>query len=85
MTFEEAQEKVKTLSSKPDNDQLLKLYALYKQGSSGDNLGAAPENAFDFVAKAKHEAWAALRGKTMEDAQNEYISYVEKLLSEDQS
>lgn len=85
MTFEEAQEKIKTLSEKPDNDQLLKLYALYKQGTTGDNLGAPPENAFDFVAKAKHEAWAELRGKTMDDAKEEYIDYVASLLHEDQS
>ncbi len=85
MTFEEAQEKVKTLSKKPDNDQLLKLYALYKQGTTGDNLGAAPENMFDFVAKAKHEAWAELRGKSIDDAKSEYVSYVESLLAEDHS
>ncbi len=80
MTFEEAQEKVKTLSKKPDNDQLLKLYSLFKQGTEGDNNGSGPSNPFDFVAKAKHEAWSSISGKTKEEARTEYIAYVQSLL-----
>jgi acyl-CoA-binding protein len=83
MTFEEAQEKVKTLSQKPDNDQLLKLYSLFKQGTEGDNTGAGPSNPFDFVAKAKHDAWDGLKGKSKEEAQSEYIAFVEELLAND--
>lgn len=85
MTFEEAQEKVKSLSSKPDNDQLLKLYGLFKQATVGDNLSGGPENAFDFVAKAKHDAWAELRGKSSNEAQSEYIEFVQELIASDQS
>lgn len=83
MTFEEAQQKVKTLSQKPNNDQLLKLYSLFKQGTEGDNTGSGPDNMFDFVAKAKHDAWEGLKGKSKEDAQGEYVAFVEELLAKD--
>lgn len=69
----------KTLTEKPDNETLLKLYSLYKQATEGNNTGAAPENMFDFVAKFKHEAWEKLKGVTKEDAMQQYIDLVNKL------
>ncbi|SEW50512.1 acyl-CoA-binding protein [Chitinophaga arvensicola] len=77
--FEEAVAASKTLSEKPSNEILLKLYALYKQGTSGDAEGDGPSNPFDFVAKAKHEAWAELKGKTKDAAMQEYINLVQQL------
>lgn len=77
--FEQAVANSKTLTEKPDNDTLLKLYALFKQATEGDNTGAGPENAFDFVAKFKHEAWAKLAGTTKEAAMRDYIDLVTKL------
>jgi len=77
--FEAAVANSKTLSEKPDNDTLLKLYALYKQSTEGDNAGDGPSNAFDFVAKFKHEAWAKLAGTTKEAAMQEYVDLITKL------
>nr|WP_294906025.1 acyl-CoA-binding protein [uncultured Lacibacter sp.] len=77
--FEEAVAESKTLSEKPSNETLLQLYSLYKQGSEGDVNIDAPSNPFDFVAKAKYEAWEALKGKTKEEAMKEYIDLVSKL------
>lgn len=77
--FEQAIADSKTLSEKPDNTTLLKLYSLYKQGSSGDVNTDPPSNPFDFVAKAKYEAWAALKGKSSTDAMTEYIELVKSL------
>lgn len=77
--FEQAAADSKTLSEKPGNETLLKLYSLYKQGSSGDVEGPPPSNPFDFVAKAKYEAWAGLQGKTKEAAMQEYIDLVKEL------
>lgn len=77
--FQQAVVNSKTLSEKPDNDTLLKLYALYKQATEGDNLGEGPANAFDFVAKFKHEAWAKLSGISKDDAMQQYIDLVTKL------
>lgn len=77
--FEKASKESKELPSKPDNDTLLKLYSLYKQGTEGDVNTDPPSNPFDFVNKAKYQAWSDLKGKTKEEAMREYISLVEKL------
>lgn len=77
--FEQAAAASKTLSQKPSNETLLQLYSLYKQGSTGDINTEPPSNPFDFVNKAKYEAWAALKGKSQEDAMKEYIDLVNKL------
>lgn len=76
--FEQAAIAVKSLPSKPDNDTLLQLYALYKQGSSGDVSGEKP-GFFDFVATAKYEAWESLKGLSEDDARQRYIELVSKL------
>ncbi|QHS58705.1 acyl-CoA-binding protein [Chitinophaga agri] len=77
--FEAAATASKTLSQKPDNETLLQLYSLFKQGTEGDITGEPPANPFDFVAKAKFEAWQKLKGKTKETAQEEYVALVNKL------
>ena len=77
-TFHNAAAAVKTLPEKPDNDTLLKLYALYKQGAEGDVTGDKP-GFFDFVGVAKYEAWEGLAGKSQEEAQQEYIDLVRAL------
>jgi len=78
--FEQAAEDVKQLGSRPDNDTLLKLYALYKQGSQGD-LRARPPGFFDFVGTAKQEAWAQLAGMPQDEARRRYITLVRQLLA----
>ncbi|MBS4044218.1 MAG: acyl-CoA-binding protein [Chitinophagaceae bacterium] len=77
--FEAAVANSKTLTEKPSNEILLKLYSLYKQATQGDNTEAAPSNPFDFVAKAKHDAWEKLKGITKESAIQQYIDLVQQL------
>lgn len=77
--FEKAVADSKLLPAKPDNETLLQLYSLYKQGTEGDVNVEAPTNMFDFVGKAKYEAWASLKGKTKEDAMQQYVALVTKL------
>jgi len=77
--FLQAAAESKNLADKPSNDTLLQLYALYKQASEGDVNIDPPSNPFDFVAKAKYEAWSALKGKTNEQAMTDYISLMDKL------
>jgi acyl-CoA-binding protein len=79
--FENAVKESKELSSKPDNETLLKLYALYKQGTEGDINTEPPSNPFDFVSKAKHNAWSDMKGKTKDDAMKEYVALVNQLKS----
>jgi acyl-CoA-binding protein len=76
--FLAATEAVKKLGERPDNDTLLKLYALYKQGSVGDVDGPKP-GFFDFVGTAKYEAWAKLKGTARDAAQSKYIELVRSL------
>ena len=77
--FQQAVADSKTLSEKPDNDTLLKLYSLYKQGTEGDVNTDPPANPFDFVNKAKYNAWSELKGLTKESAMQQYIDLVTKL------
>lgn len=77
--FEDAVASSKSLSERPSNDTLLQLYSLYKQASEGDVNADPPSNPFDFVAKAKYEAWEALKGTPKEKAMQEYIDLINKL------
>ena len=76
--FEQASQEVKTLSYNPGNEALLKLYALYKQGSEGDVTGKRP-GMTDFKGRAKYDAWSKLKGTSSEQAMEEYIAMVESL------
>ncbi|TAL96244.1 MAG: acyl-CoA-binding protein [Rhodanobacter sp.] len=78
--FNQAAEDVQHLAKRPDNDTLLKLYALYKQGTEGDLKRTQP-GFFDFVGTAKHEAWAQLSGVSEEQAMRRYITLVQQLLT----
>ncbi|WP_300597304.1 acyl-CoA-binding protein [Niabella sp.] len=77
--FEAAVADSKTLTEKPSNEILLQLYSLYKQATEGDIHTEAPSNPFDFVAKAKYNAWEEQKGKSKETAMQEYIAAVSKL------
>ncbi len=68
----------KSLPERPDNDTLLELYALYKQGSEGDVSGERP-GLFDFVAGAKYDAWKKLKGTDQDQAKQQYIDLVNRL------
>lgn len=76
--FQSAVARSKELTKRPSNEELLQLYALYKQATEGDVSGERP-GGFDFKAIAKHDAWAELKGKSKENAMAEYVSLVDKL------
>jgi diazepam-binding inhibitor (GABA receptor modulating acyl-CoA-binding protein) len=80
--FERAAAKSKTLSSRPDNATLLRIYSLYKQGSSGDVTGEQP-GFIDIVGRAKYDAWAELKGKSQEEAMQDYIALIDRLAEDD--
>jgi diazepam-binding inhibitor (GABA receptor modulating acyl-CoA-binding protein) len=78
--FEKAVTESKQLTSRPDNETLLQLYSLYKQATDGNMPGDAPTPAmFDFVAKAKYDAWQKLNGTSKDEAMAHYITLVTKL------
>jgi diazepam-binding inhibitor (GABA receptor modulating acyl-CoA-binding protein) len=76
--FEQALADSKTLTTKPDNNTLLQIYSLFKQGSVGDATGDRP-GFTDFVGRAKFDAWAALKGKTQDEAKQGYIDLIASL------
>ena len=76
--FEQAVAASKNLPEKPDNMTLLKIYALYKQASSGDADGKRPGFS-DMVGRAKWDAWSALKGKSGDEAMQEYVDLIESL------
>ena len=78
--FEKAAEEAQTLTKRPDNDSLLKLYSLYKQGSEGEVSGKRP-GVLNVLARAKFDAWAQLKGTSKDDAKAQYISFVQSLKS----
>ena len=76
--FDQAMLESKNLSERPDNATLLRIYALYKQGSAGDNTDAKPGFG-DMVARAKWDAWNKLKGASQSDAMQQYIDLIAEL------
>ncbi len=76
--FEAAAANSKNLSERPDNNTMLKIYALYKQATIGDNNEKKP-GFTDMVGKAKWEAWNGFKGTATKDAMQQYIDLIESL------
>ncbi len=76
--FETAAADVKKLKQRPDDEDMLRLYALYKQASVGDVQGERP-GAFNFADRAKYDAWARLKGTDSSKAMESYVKHVERL------
>ena len=76
--FEAAVANSKNLSERPDNATLLKIYALYKQGTAGDNAEKKPGFS-DMVGRAKWDAWEKLKDTSLDDAKQQYIDLIESL------
>jgi diazepam-binding inhibitor (GABA receptor modulating acyl-CoA-binding protein) len=76
--FDSAAADSKNLSERPDNATMLKIYALYKQGSLGDNADKKPGFG-DIVGRAKWDAWNGLKGTAQETAMQQYIDLINSL------
>jgi acyl-CoA-binding protein len=76
--FEKAAADVQKLKQRPGNEQLLELYALYKQAAAGDVSGSRP-GMLDFAGRAKYDAWAKLKGTAAEAAMKRYVDLVRRL------
>ena len=77
-TFEAAVANSKNLAERPDNPTLLKIYALYKQATAGDNADKKPSFS-DVVGRAKWEAWEKLKGTEADAAKQQYIDLITEL------
>jgi acyl-CoA-binding protein len=76
--FDKAMADSKNLSERPDNATLLKIYALYKQATAGDNAEKKP-GFTDMVGRAKWDAWNTLKGTSANDAMQQYVDLIESL------
>ena len=76
--FAEAKGRVEKLARRPSNDQLLELYAYYKQATDGDVSGSRP-GMLDLKGRAKFDAWAKAKGTGKDDAMKRYVALVDKL------
>ncbi len=76
--FKAAQDKVKTLTKTPSNEELLALYALFKQGTVGDVSGKRP-GMLDMKGRAKYDAWGKNQGMGKDDAMTAYVGLVDSL------
>jgi acyl-CoA-binding protein len=76
--FDDAVAASKNLKERPDNNTMLKLYALFKQASSGDVEGKRP-GFTDMIGRAKYDAWAGIKGKSADEAMKEYTALVNSL------
>jgi diazepam-binding inhibitor (GABA receptor modulating acyl-CoA-binding protein) len=77
--FEAAVRNSTSLSERPDNATLLKIYALYKQATEGDNEAKKPSFT-DVVGRAKWDAWEKLKGMGADEAKQAYVELIESLL-----
>jgi diazepam-binding inhibitor (GABA receptor modulating acyl-CoA-binding protein) len=77
--FEQAQRDVKALTRRPNDDELLKLYAFFKQATAGDASGPRP-GMLDFVGRAKFDAWKGLAGLDADDAMTGYLKAAQQLI-----
>ena len=75
--FNDAQTRVKQLAKAPDTDDLLALYALFKQGTTGDATGSRP-GMMDFKGRAKFDAWTTKKGLSKDAAMEAYVALVDK-------
>ena len=78
-SFDDAQKRVKTLKEAPGNDELLELYALYKQATVGDVSGSRP-GMMDFKGRAKFDAWTKRKGSSKDAAMTAYVALVDRLV-----
>ena len=76
--FEKASEQVMNLDERPSNEELLKLYAFYKQGTEGDVSGKRP-GMMNLKGRAKFDAWAKIEGMSSDEAMKGYVDLVESL------
>ena len=78
--FEKAAEDIKNLTERPTNEELLELYAFYKQATVGDCNTDRP-GMFDLKGKAKWDKWDSLKGLSQDEARKKYVEFANSLLA----
>ncbi|RWS01809.1 putative diazepam binding inhibitor-like protein [Dinothrombium tinctorium] len=77
--FQKAADDIKNLKSRPTDEELLELYALFKQATVGD-INTERPGLFELKAKAKWDAWNGKKGMPTEEAKLAYITRAKQLI-----
>ena len=80
--FNQAVARSKELTTRPSNAELLQLYSLFKQATEGDITGERP-GGFDFKGAAKYDAWEDLKGKSSQEAMQQYVKLINELYAKE--
>lgn len=78
--FDAAANAVRGLKGRPTDAELLELYALYKQATTGD-CGTSEPGATDLRAKAKWNAWNGKKGLNQDAAKDAYVAYANGIVT----
>ncbi|OJJ46736.1 hypothetical protein ASPZODRAFT_2010558 [Penicilliopsis zonata CBS 506.65] len=77
--FDAAGDIVQGLTQKPSDNELLSIYAYFKQGN--EDTPKQP-GLFDIKGKYKYSAWEKIKDISAEKAQAEYIKLADSLLAQ---
>ncbi|KAK6490775.1 acyl-CoA-binding protein-like protein [Huso huso] len=77
--FEKVAEDVKKVKSRPEDEELLELYGLYKQATVGD-INIDRPGMLDMKGKAKWDAWDERKGMSKDDAMAAYIAKAKEVI-----
>jgi len=80
--FETACVDIKTYGKSMTSDDLKLVYGLYKQANLGDNTTEAP-SFYQLTEKGKWNAWNEQKGKSKDQAKNEYVTLALKYFPDD--
>jgi diazepam-binding inhibitor (GABA receptor modulating acyl-CoA-binding protein) len=81
--FLQAVDAIQELKTKPPNNVLLQLYGLYKQATIGDNSQIIKPGLLDFKGNIKWNSWNTYKGYSKYQAEIEYITLVNLLITND--
>lgn len=77
--FDAAATSVRGMKGRPSDEELLELYALYKQATVGNcNIG---EPGADDKSKAKWNAWNGKKGLNQDAAKDAYVKYANTIIT----
>jgi diazepam-binding inhibitor (GABA receptor modulating acyl-CoA-binding protein) len=77
--FDKKCQQIKILKVRPTDNELLELYALFKQATVGDNNTECP-SFFYMKDRAKWDAWTSKKGTNKQNAKYSYLKYADGIL-----
>lgn len=70
-----------TLTQKPTNEELLRLYGMFKYVKDGNASGSAPNIIWNASGNYKWHEWKKYDNRVADEVREEYIAYVNTLVA----